>query len=95
MAEVCVKSHHLKGAEAGHLNPSTVMAVEVEAVERGQKPQVDTGNPHQHRVLETLSQVRVGRVPRSIPVLQQTQCKKSKKVWLRECIYESVIEVKL
>lgn len=39
-------SHHFCGAKAGHVNASTVMAVEVKAIERGQQPQIDTGNPH-------------------------------------------------
>lgn len=47
-------SHHLGRAEAGHLNVSAVMAVEMKTVERGQQPQIDTGDPHQHCVLETL-----------------------------------------
>lgn len=47
-----------------------VVAIEMKAVERCQQPQVDTGDPHQHCVLETLGQVRVRRVPSAIPVLQ-------------------------
>ncbi len=66
-----MKSHHLGGAEARHLNASVVMAVEVKAVERGQQPQIDTGDPHQYCVLETLGQVWVGCVPRTVPVLKK------------------------
>lgn len=76
-AKVCVKSHHLGSAEARHLNASVVMAVEVKAVERGQQPQIDTGDPHQHRVLETLGQVWVGCVPRTVPVLQRRENEKA------------------
>ena len=47
------------------------MAVEVQAVERGEEPEVHTGHPHQHRVLETVGEVRAGRVPRAVPVLGQ------------------------
>lgn len=54
------------------------MAVEMKAVERGQQPQIDTGDPHQYCVLETLGQVRVGCVPRTVPVLQQRESKKVK-----------------
>lgn len=71
-----MKSHHLGAAEAGHLNASAVMAVEMKAVERGQQPQIDTGDPHQYGVLETLGQIRVGCVPRTVPVLQQRESKK-------------------
>lgn len=70
-----VKSHHLGGAEAGHLNASAVMAVEVKTVERDKQPQVDTRDPHQHCVLETLGQVWVGCVPRTVPVLQHRERK--------------------
>ena len=71
-----MQSHHLGGAEAGHSNASAVMAVEVKAVEGGQQPQIDTGDPHQHCVLETLGQVWVSRVPRSVPVLKQRERQK-------------------
>lgn len=64
-----VTSHHLGTAEAGYLNSATVMAVEMEAVERCQQPQVDAGNPNQYCVLETLGQVWVGCIPRTVPVL--------------------------
>lgn len=50
-----------------------VVTVEVKAVEGGQQPQVDTGDPHQHSVLETLGQIRIGCVPRAIPVLRQRE----------------------
>lgn len=60
-----------------------VVAVEVKAVERGQQPQVDTGDPHQHRVLETLGQIWVGRVPRTVPVLQWVENKKFKEAQIR------------
>lgn len=62
------------------MNASTVMAVEVKAIERGQQPQIDTGNPHQHCVLEALGQVRVCCVPRTVPVLQQREKKKVKSL---------------
>lgn len=65
-----MKSHHLGGTEAGHSNASAVMAVEVKAVEGGQQPEIDTWDPHQDCVLKTLSQVWVGCVPRTVPVLQ-------------------------
>lgn len=68
-----VMSYHLGSAEAGHANAPTVMAVEVETVERGQQPQVDARDPHQHCVLETLRQVWVGRVPCAVPVLVTRQ----------------------
>lgn len=71
-----MKSHHLGGAEAGHSNASAVVAVEEKAVEGGQQPKVDTGDPHQYCVLETLGQVWVGRVPRTVPVLQQRESRK-------------------
>lgn len=71
-----MKSHHLGGAEARHSNVSAVMAVEVKTVERGQQPQINTGDPHQYCVLETLGQVWVGCVPRTVPVLQQRESKK-------------------
>lgn len=67
-----MKSHHFGSAEARHLNASTVMAVEMKAVEGSQQPQIDTRDPHQHRVLETLGKVWVGRVPRTVPVLNQS-----------------------
>lgn len=73
-----MKSHHLGGAEAGHLNSSVVMAVEMKAIERGQQPQIDTWNPHQYCVLETLGQVWVGCVPCTVPVLQPRENKKVK-----------------
>ena len=41
-----VSPHHLGDAKAGHLNPSTVMAVKAKTVERDQQPQIDTGDPH-------------------------------------------------
>lgn len=66
-----MKSHHLGGAEAGHSNASAVMAVEMKAVEGGQQPQIDTGDPHEYCVLEALGQIRVGCVPRTVPVLQK------------------------
>lgn len=69
--EDCMKSHHLGTAEGRHLNASVVMAVEVKAVERGQQPQIDTGDPNQHCVLETLGQVWVGCVPGAVPVLKK------------------------
>lgn len=62
-------THHFCHAEAGHADPSGVMTVQVKTVERHQQPQVDAWYPHQHRVLETLGQVRVGCVPGPIPVL--------------------------
>lgn len=71
-----MQSHHLGGAEAGHSNASAVMAVEVKAVERGQQPQIDTGDPHQYCVLETLGQVWVGCVPCTVPVLKQRESQK-------------------
>lgn len=73
--EVCMKSHHLGSAEGRHLNASMVMAVEVKAVERGQQPEIDTGDPNQHCVLETLGQVWVGCVPGAVPVLQKEKIK--------------------
>lgn len=47
------------------------MAVEMKAVEGGQQPQIDTGDPHEYGVLEALGQIRVGCVPRTVPVLQK------------------------
>lgn len=73
-----MKSHHFGGAEAGHSYTSAVMAVEVKAVERGQQPQINTGDPHQYSVLETLCKVWVSCVPRTVPVLQQRDSKKVK-----------------
>lgn len=64
-----MKPHHLGRAEAGHPDASTVMAVEVKAVEGGQQPQIDAGDPDQYCVLETLGQVWVGCVPCAVPVL--------------------------
>lgn len=83
-----VKSHHLRNAEAGHSNASGVMAVEVKAVEGHQQPQIDTGHPHQYCVLETLGQVWVGCVPRTVPVLQQQKREfQSQKFRSREYIH--------
>ena len=63
--------HHLGGAQAGDADASVAMAVEVQAVEGGQQPEVHTGHPHQHRVLETVGEVGAGCVPRAVPVLGQ------------------------
>ena len=63
--------HHLGGAEAGDADASVAMAVEVQAVEGCQQPEVHTGHPHQHRVLETVGEVGTGRVPCAVPVLGQ------------------------
>ena len=45
------------------------MAVQMEAVEGGADPEVETRGPDQHRVLEALRQVRVWGVPGCVPVL--------------------------
>ena len=65
-----IATHQPGGAEAGDADASTVMAVKVEAIEGSTQPEVDAWDPHQNRVLETLGQVRVGRIPRSVPILQ-------------------------
>lgn len=71
MAKVSTKFHHFGGAEARHLNASMVAAVEMKAVEGSQQPQIDTRDPHQHCVLETLGEVWVGGVPCTVPVLHK------------------------
>lgn len=88
----CVKSHHLGGAKAGHTDASMVMAVEVEAVKGGEQPEIDAGDPHEHCVLETLGQVRVGCVPRTVPVLQQRRKQEER---LRESPEKTNMWVKL
>lgn len=71
-----MKSHHFGCAEARHLNAPVVMAVEMKAVEWSQQPQIDTRDPHQHCVLETLGKVWIGGVPCTVPVLYKRKEKK-------------------
>lgn len=65
----CGLAHQLCAAEDGDGYPPAVMAVEMEAVEGGAHPKVQTRDPNQHCVLEALGQVRVRRVPCCVPVL--------------------------
>lgn len=75
-----MKSHHFGCAEARHLNAPMVMAVEMKAVEWSQQPQIDTRDPHQHCVLETLGKVWIGSVPCTVPVLYKIKEKKKTQI---------------
>lgn len=50
-------AHRLGTAEAGYRYASIVVEFEVQAVERGTNPEIETGEPHQYCVLETLGEV--------------------------------------
>lgn len=65
----CGLAHQFCTAEDGDWNTPAVMAVQMEAVEGGAHPKVQTRDPNQHGVLEALRQVRVRRVPCCVPVL--------------------------
>lgn len=52
-----------------HTYVAVVVATEVEEVEGGAYPEVKAWQPHQHGVLEALREVRLGRVPRTVPIL--------------------------
>lgn len=64
-------SYCFAAAEFGQWNNTSVWAEQqVEQVKRTTGPQVNTGEPHQYSVLETLGQVRSGGVPGQVPVLK-------------------------
>ena len=64
------QTHRLGAAEAGDGDVSMVVESEVEEVEGCAKPEVETGEPHQHCVLEALGQVGVMSEPGQVPVLK-------------------------
>lgn len=63
-------THRLGTAEAGYRYASIVIEFEVQAVERGTDPEIETGEPHQYCVLETLGEVWMWCVPCDVPVLK-------------------------
>lgn len=68
-------THRLGTAEAGYRYASIVVELEVQAVERGTNPEIETGEPHQYCVLETLGEVWMWCVPCDVPVLKKGNVK--------------------
>lgn len=62
-------THSFGFVEMCHLNVALVMVGEIEEVEGGADPEVQTRHPHKGSVLKALGEVRVAGVPRDVPLL--------------------------
>lgn len=57
--------------EVTHTDVAPVVAAHVHQVERGTEPQVEAWHPHQHGALKARSQVRIRRIPATVPILEE------------------------
>ena len=62
-----------------HAYVAAVVAAEVDEVDGGTDPEVEAWHPHQHGVLETVCEVWIRSMPRTVPVLAGEEEKQGDK----------------